>query len=85
MTKRRYIKPSSQLSILLAALGYMVVGGARQWHTLRSLSLATGAGEATVSANLRHLRKREYGAHVILKRYSSAMRLYEYKLNGGVA
>lgn len=38
------------------------------WLTLRELSLMTRYGEASISARLRHLRKREYGAYVVHKR-----------------
>jgi hypothetical protein len=36
--------------------------------TLRELSRSTGYGEASISAQLRHLRKREYGGYVVEKR-----------------
>ena len=38
------------------------------WLTLRELSRLTGYGEASVSAQLRHLRKPECGAFLIDKR-----------------
>jgi hypothetical protein len=38
------------------------------WLTLRDLSRLTHYGEASISAQLRHLRKPEYGAFVLDKR-----------------
>ena len=38
------------------------------WLTLRELSQVTQYGEASISAQLRHLRKTKYGSYVIEKR-----------------
>jgi hypothetical protein len=38
------------------------------WLTLRELSRMTGFGEASISAQLRHLRKPQYGSFVVQKR-----------------
>jgi hypothetical protein len=38
------------------------------WLTLRELARLTGYGEASISAQLRHLRKPQYGAYVVEKR-----------------
>jgi hypothetical protein len=38
------------------------------WFTLRELSRLTRYGEASISAQLRHLRKPQYGAFVVEKR-----------------
>jgi hypothetical protein len=38
------------------------------WLTLQELSLLTHFGEASISAQLRHLRKREFGGYVVEKR-----------------
>jgi hypothetical protein len=38
------------------------------WLTLRELSQLTQYGEASISAQLRHLRKTKYGSYVIEKR-----------------
>jgi hypothetical protein len=39
------------------------------WLTLRELSRLTRYGEASISAQLRHLRKPQYGAFVLEKRH----------------
>ena len=38
------------------------------WLTLRQLARLTGYGEASISAQLRHLRKPQYGAYIVRKR-----------------
>lgn len=40
----------------------------RAWLTLRQLARLTGYGEASISAQLRHLRKARYGGFVVMKR-----------------
>ena len=52
------------------------------WRTLREIEDATGDPAASISAQLRHLRKARFGAHRIDKR-SRGMRivgLFEYRL-----
>ena len=50
-----------------------------RWRTLRQLAETTGDPEASVSAQLRHLRKPRFGGHEIVKRYIKNG-LYEYRL-----
>ena len=57
------------------------------WLTLSELRALTSYGEASISAQLRHLRKREYGGYELLKRHrEDALRdargesLWEYRL-----
>jgi hypothetical protein len=45
------------------------------WLTLRQLAQLTGYGEASISAQLRHLRKAEYGGYTIEKRCCSEGRI----------
>ena len=54
-----------------------MLGG--EWKSLRKIERATGDGQASVSAQLRHLRKERFGKHKVEKRYSGSG-LYEYKL-----
>jgi hypothetical protein len=49
------------------------------WHTLGAVARMTGDPEASVSAQLRHLRKPRFGGHTVERRYQSDG-LYEYKL-----
>ena len=59
------------------------------WLTLRQLARLTGYGEASISAQLRHLRKPRFGGFVLLKRCCNEGRIgrhgdpgavWEYKL-----
>ena len=50
-----------------------------RWRTLRQLAEITGDPEASVSAQLRHLRNPRFGGHEIVKRYIKNG-LYEYRL-----
>ena len=64
------------------------------WLTLRELSLLTRYGEASISAQLRHLRKPRYGAFVIAKQHRRVRAIvreegrgpvvWEYQLRRGV-
>ena len=62
--------------------GYMVDGG---WHTLDEIASATGHPHASVSAQLRHLRKERFGGHDVDKRPRGdrAAGLWEYRLAAG--
>ena len=50
-----------------------------QWRTLDKIATATGAPHASVSAQLRNLRKIPFGAHTIEKRHVEGG-LFEYRL-----
>jgi hypothetical protein len=61
------------------------------WLTLRELSRLTSYGEASISAQLRHLRKPRYGAFVIdkqVRKYDDVNQVaehgavWEYRLRG---
>ncbi len=49
------------------------------WRTLGEISLATGDPPASVSAQLRHLRKARFGAFTVQKRYAGNG-LYTYRV-----
>jgi DNA-binding transcriptional regulator GbsR (MarR family) len=57
------------------------------WLTLAEISDDTGDPEASVSAQLRHLRKPRFGQHVIEKRRRSNSgrreMMWEYRMSGG--
>jgi len=52
------------------------------WRTLSEIEKATGDPPASISAQLRHLRKERFGAHTIKKRArgNRAIGLFEYQL-----
>lgn len=55
------------------------------WMTLRELSELTGYGEASISAQLRHLRKTKFGGYVVAKRRRGPARsdgIWEYRIAG---
>lgn len=66
---------TGQLRDVFKAIEY---GG---WHTVEEISWATGHAEASVSAQLRNLRKERFGGLYIEGRYRSGMRIFEYKYN----
>lgn len=53
-----------------------------QWRTLQEISDATGDPAASISAQLRHFRKKKFGAHAVDKRTRGerGAGLYEYRL-----
>lgn len=52
------------------------------WRTLAEIAAATGDHEASVSAQLRHLRKPSFGGHVVSKRRRGLVSrgLWEYQV-----
>jgi hypothetical protein len=54
------------------------------WMTLRELGDLTTYGEASISAQLRHLRKPQFGAYVIEKRRrgTPGRGVWEYRIAG---
>ena len=56
-----------------------------RWMTLREIASHTQDPEASISAQLRHLRKPRFGSYTIEKRRrgTPAHGLYEYRLTGG--
>jgi len=53
------------------------------WLTLQEVAASVRAPESSVSAQIRHLRKPEFGSHVIEKRRRGDPKngLYEYRIN----
>lgn len=66
-----------RLTDQLARIWQVMKGG--QWHTLRQIAIATGDPEASISAQLRHLRKPRFGGHTVEKNYVGNG-LYTYRL-----
>ena len=50
-----------------------------KWRTLREIASITGDPEASISAQLRHLRKERFGGHEVEREYVSNG-LYKYRL-----
>jgi len=57
-----------------------------KWRSLYDIWYLTGDPESSISAQLRHMRKRRFGAHTVNRRYVDSMDgLYEYQLIVNVA
>lgn len=53
----------------------------KEWATLREISLATGYPESSISAQLRHLRKKQFGHYILeKKRMTSRGGTWGYRL-----
>lgn len=50
-----------------------------EWRTLPAIANATQDPPASISAQLRHLRKKRFGSHAVQKNYLGNG-LYEYRL-----
>jgi len=50
-----------------------------RWRTLKEIALLTGDPEASISAQLRHLRKPRFGSHKVEKQYVDRG-LYKYRV-----
>ncbi len=53
--------------------------GDRKWRTLPEIQATTGHPPASISAQLRHLRKARFGGHIVNKRHLHNG-LYEYQV-----
>lgn len=53
------------------------------WHTLAEIERITGDPPASISAQLRHLRKPRFGGHAIERRHVGSG-LYEYRMGRGL-
>lgn len=72
VAKQRTRKANTQHRVLLSA---MADG---KWYSLERLNDVTGYGETSISAQLRNLRKIEFGGHVVLTRRLNGM--WEYRI-----
>jgi len=50
-----------------------------RWRTLKSIANITRDSETSISAQLRHLRKKKFGAHTVNRRHLGSG-LYEYQV-----
>jgi hypothetical protein len=57
-----------------------------KWRTLSEIEAATGDPAASVSAQLRHLRKPRFGEYVVERRHRGheSSGLYEYRVSGDI-
>lgn len=59
---------------------YMLGLPADQWRTLPEIAVAIHHPEASISAQLRHLRKAEFGGYIVNKRRVAQSGLWEYQV-----
>lgn len=52
-----------------------------QWRTLRAIEDITGFPQASISAQLRHLRKWRFGSHTINRRSKGGTHMYQLVVN----
>lgn len=55
-----------------------------EWRTLGEIEARTGDPQASISAQLRHLRKKKFGDHQVDKRRRGDGGLWEYRLSAPV-
>ena len=51
----------------------------KRWRTLKEIAESTGDPEASISAQLRHLRKDRFGGHAVNRKHMGSG-LYRYQL-----
>lgn len=52
----------------------------KTWRTLDNIAEATGIKQTSVSADLRHLRKAQYGSHTVNRMLDPATGIFMYQL-----
>lgn len=74
------VRDNPRLSTQLMRIFALMQDGA--WRSLAEIEQATGDPAASISAQLRHLRKPRFGLHIVDRRLrdGSAGGLYEYRL-----
>ena len=55
----------------------------KKWHTVDEIHEATGHPHASISAQLRNMRKEQFGGLEVLGRYRAGTRIFEYRFMGG--
>ncbi len=70
----------NRLKTQLGRIYSLMIGGV--WFTLKEIADRTRDPEASISAQLRHLRKEEFGSYTVESRIRGAREggLYEYRL-----
>lgn len=72
LTRADQVRLTAQQQRLVAYMG-------GEWRTLREIETATGIPQASASAQLRHLRRRKFGAHTV-ERQHLGRGLYRYRV-----
>jgi hypothetical protein len=72
-------RDGNRVAVQMAAI-YTHIAADAGWYTLGHLEDALGYPQASISAQLRHLRKHQFGGHRIQKRHVGGG-LWEYRLH----
>src|SRR5579863_5569952 len=93
-SRRRRIVKKTHLPSQREVLRDVLLSAAEcgSWLTLRELAQLTQFGEASISAQLRHLRKPQYGSYFVEKRVRRGLvvsdvehgAIWEYRLRRGI-
>ena len=72
----------TRLSGQMKSIFYVMKDG--EWRTLNEIAMITGFGEASISAQLRNLRKERFGGYIVNKRRRGEKEkgIWEYSLIG---
>ena len=74
------VRDNARLSSQLGRVRQLMQDG--EWRSLGEIARLTGDPEASVSAQLRHLRKVRFGAHTVSRRHiGDGLYLYQLTLN----
>lgn len=71
------VRDNERLKTQLGRIKSLMADG--EWRTLTQIATSTGDPPASVSAQLRHLRKKRFGSHYV-ERNHLGNGLYEYRL-----
>jgi len=71
--------PGKAVRLHAQQLRILAVMGDGNWRTLQEIADRTNDPTPSISAQLRHLRKRRFGSHVVEKRHVGCG-LYEYRV-----
>lgn len=71
------VRDTHRLTAQLASIKALMLDG--RWRSLREIEAATGAPQASISAQMRHLRKPRFGSYQVEKQYEGNG-LYRYRV-----
>ena len=77
-----YVPKRDDLRLTGQILRIWIAMAGEKWFTLSEIETITGDPPASISAQLRHLRKKRFGSHTVDRRHRGepAGGLYEYRI-----
>lgn len=73
-------RDNSRLDSQLSVIRRLMIDG--EWRTLGQIEEMTGYPPASISAQLRHLRKERFGSHIVERQHLGGG-LYQYRVTKG--